>query len=382
MDNRMKSISFSKFRARIILLTATMVLAIVFSSSLAEAVRIKDIANIKGVRENQLVGYGLVVGLNGTGDDDDLKYTIQSLAALLQKMGVTVRAEDIESENVAAVMVTAILPPFARVGSQIDVMVSSIGDAENLQGGTLLFTPLQGADGEVYAIAQGAVSTGGFQAGGDAGGGIQKNFPTVGRVPGGAMIEKEIAFDFNQKKILTFILDQPDFTTASRMAKAINTAVNDRIAHTQDAATVEVRVPYKYRGNAVELATLIESLGVTPDMVSKVVINERTGTVIMGENVRISTVAIAHGNLSIEIKETEEVSQPLPFTRSGRTVVTPDSEVIVEEGRKPLFLVESGVSIGEVVRALNALGVSPRDLIAIFQALKAAGALQADLEII
>ena len=378
----MKSIFFSKFRTRIILLTATLVLAIVFCTSLAEAVRIKDIANIKGVRENQLVGYGLVVGLNGTGDDDDLKYTIQSLAALLQKMGVTVRAEDIESENVAAVMVTAILPPFARVGSQIDVMVSSIGDAENLQGGTLLFTPLKGANGQVYAIAQGAVSTGGFQTGGDAGGGVQKNFPTVGRVPGGAMIEKEIAFDFNHEKILTFVLDQPDFTTASRMAKAINTAVNDRIAYTQDAATVEVRVPYKYRGNAVELATLIESLGVTPDMVSKVVINERTGTVIMGENVRISTVAIAHGNLSIEIKETEDVSQPLPFSRSGRTVVTPDSEVIVEEGRKPLFLVESGVSIGEVVRALNALGVSPRDLISIFQALKAAGALQADLEII
>ncbi len=378
----MKSIFFSKFRTRIILLTATLVLAIVFCTSLAEAVRIKDIANIKGVRENQLVGYGLVVGLNGTGDDDDLKYTIQSLAALLQKMGVTVRAEDIESENVAAVMVTAILPPFARVGSQIDVMVSSIGDAENLQGGTLLFTPLKGANGQVYAIAQGAVSTGGFQTGGDAGGGVQKNFPTVGRVPGGAMIEKEIAFDFNHEKILTFVLDQPDFTTASRMAKAINTAVNDRIAYTQDAATVEVRVPYKYRGIAVELATLIESLGVTPDMVSKVVINERTGTVIMGENVRISTVAIAHGNLSIEIKETEDVSQPLPFSRSGRTVVTPDSEVIVEEGRKPLFLVESGVSIGEVVRALNALGVSPRDLISIFQALKAAGALQADLEII
>ena len=378
----MKSISFAQFRKPIFMLTATLLLAIVFSSSLAEAVRIKDIANIKGVRENQLVGYGLVVGLNGTGDDDDLKYTIQSLAALLQKMGVTVRAEDIESENVAAVMVTATLPPFARVGSQIDVLVSSIGDAENLQGGTLLFTPLKAADGQVYAIAQGPVSTGGFDAGGAAGGGVQKNFPTVGRVPGGALIEKEIAYDFNGKKILTFVLDQPDFTTASRMAKAINAAVNDRIARTQDAATVEVRVPYKYRGNVVELATLIESLGVTPDTVSKVVINERTGTVIMGENVRISTVAIAHGNLSIQIKETEDVSQPLPFSRGGQTVVTPDSDVIVEEGKKPLFLVESGVSIGEVVRALNALGVSPRDLIAIFQALKAAGALQADLEII
>ncbi len=378
----MKRIQLAKFRNRSFVPAGIMVLVIVLSSTLAQAVRIKDIANIKGVRQNQLVGYGLIVGLNGTGDNDDLKYTIQSLAAMLQKMGVTVRAEDIESENVAAVMVTAVLPPFARVGNQIDVLVSSIGDAENLQGGTLLFTPLKAADGQVYAIAQGPVSTGGFDAGGAAGGGVQKNFPTVGRVPGGALIEKEIAYDFNGKKILTFVLDMPDFTTASRMAKAINAAVNDRIARTQDAATVEVRVPYKYRGNVVELATLIESLGVTPDTVSKVVINERTGTVIMGENVRISTVAIAHGNLSIQIKETEDVSQPLPFSRGGQTVVTPDSDVIVEEGKKPIFLVESGVSIGEVVRALNALGVSPRDLIAIFQALKAAGALQADLEII
>lgn len=378
----MKPIPFAKFQKRTSIIVGIMVLAIMLSSTLAEAVRIKDIANIKGVRQNQLVGYGLIVGLNGTGDNDDLKYTIQSLAAMLQKMGVTVRVEDIESKNVAAVIVTAVLPPFARVGSQIDVLVSSIGDAENLQGGTLLLTPLKAADGQVYAVAQGPVSTGGFQAGGEAGGGVQKNFPTVARLPGGALIEKEIHFDFNHKSILTFVLDHPDFTTASRMAKAINAAVNDRIAHTQDAATVEVTVPNKYRGNAVELATLIESLGVTPDSISKVVINERTGTVIMGENVRISTVAIAHGNLSIQINETEDVSQPLPFSRSGRTVVTPNSDVIVEEGRKPIFLVESGVSIGEVVRALNALGVSPRDLIAIFQALKAAGALQAELEII
>jgi flagellar P-ring protein precursor FlgI len=382
MGKRMKQLRLNKFRKRTWVPFGVVLLVMVLSSTLAHAVRIKDIANIKGVRQNQLVGYGLIVGLNGTGDDDDLKYTIQSLAAMLQKMGVTVRAEDIESENVAAVMVTAVLPAFARVGTPIDVLVSSIGDAENLQGGTLLFTPLKAADGQVYAIAQGPVSTGGFQTGGEAGGGVQKNFPTVGRVPGGALIEKEIALDFNQKKILTFVLNQPDFTTASRMAGAINAAANDHIARTQDAATVEVRVPHKYRGNVVELATLIESLGVTPDTVSKVVINERTGTVIMGENVRISTVAIAHGNLSIEIKETEEVSQPLPFSRGGRTVVTPDSDVIVEEGKKPLFLVESGVSIGEVVRALNALGVSPRDLIAIFQALKAAGALQAELEII
>jgi flagellar P-ring protein precursor FlgI len=378
----MKKLRFTNFFRRTLIRTTVIILAMIVFCVQGNAVRIKDIANIKGVRQNQLVGYGLVVGLNGTGDDDDLKYTIQSLAAMLQKMGVTVRAEDIESENVAAVMVTAELPPFARVGSQIDVLVSSIGDADNLQGGTLLFTPLKGADGQVYAIAQGPVSTGGFGAGGSAGGGVQKNFPTVGRVPGGASIENEIAIDFNRKKMLTFVLHHADFTTASRITQAINAAANAPIARTQDAATVEVNVPPKYQGNVVELATLIENLGVTPDAISKVVINERTGTVIMGENVRISTVAIAHGNLSIQIKETENVSQPLPFSRGGQTVVTPDSDVFVEEGKNPIFLVESGVSIGEVVGALNALGVSPRDLIAIFQALKAAGALQAELEII
>ena len=226
------------------------------------------------------------------------------------------------------------------------------------------------------------MSTGGFAAGGAAGGGVQKNFPTVGRVPNGALIEKEIAVDFNRKEMLTFMLHQPDFTTASRMAQAINIALQDQLARTQDAGTIEVAVPQKYRGHTVELVTLIENLGVTPDTVSKVVVNERTGTVIMGENVRISTVAIAHGNLSIQIKENQDVSQPLPFSTRGETVVTPDSEVYVREGKNPIYLVKSGVSIGEMVKALNVLGVSPRDLIAIFQALKAAGALQAELEII
>lgn len=351
-------------------------------SGQAHGVRIKDIADVKGVRQNQLVGYGLVVGLNGTGDSKDAIFTIQSFASMLERMGVTVRPEDIEVDNVAAVMVTADLPAFARTGSRIDVLVSSIGDAENLQGGTLLFTPLKGADGQVYAIAQGPVSTGGFSAGGDSGSGVQKNFPTVGRAVNGGIIEKEIASNFNNNQSLTLNLHRADFTTASRVAKAINIAFYDQIARTHDAGTIEVQVPEKYRGDTVALVTMIERLGVTPDVVSKVVINERTGTVIMGEGVRISTIAIAHGNLSIEIKENQNVSQPLPFSRSGRTVVTPDSEVLVQEGKNPIFLVESGVSIGEVVKALNALGVSPRDLIAIFQALKAAGALQAELEII
>ncbi|MCK4985592.1 MAG: flagellar basal body P-ring protein FlgI [Desulfobacterales bacterium] len=349
----------------------------------AHAVRIKDIVDIKGVRENQLVGYGLVVGLEGTGDSDDALFTIQSLASLLEKMGVTVQPADIEDvENVAAVMVTTDLPPFASLGSRIDVLVSSIGDAENLQGGTLLFTPLKGADGKVYAIAQGPVSTGGFAVSGNSGDQVQKNFPTVGRVVGGALVEKEIHSDFNEKDSLTLALHKPDFTTASRVAQAINRAFYSQLAQTDNAGSIRVSVPENYLGNTVQFVTMIESLGVTPDMVSKVVVNERTGTVVMGENVRIATVGIAHGNLSIQINESQDVSQPLPFSRGGRTVVTPESEIVVEEGKNPIFLVESGVSIGELVKALNALGVSPRDLIAIFQALKAAGALQAELEII
>jgi flagellar P-ring protein precursor FlgI len=349
----------------------------------ANAVRIKDIADIKGVRQNQLVGYGLVVGLEGTGDSDDSMFTIQSLASLLEKMGVTVQPDDIDDvENVAAVMVTTDLPPFASLGSRIDVLVSSIGDAENLQGGTLLFTPLKGADGSVYAVAQGPVSTGGFAVSGNSGDQVQKNFPTVGRVVGGGLVEKEIHSNFNQKKSLTLALHDPDFTTASRVAQAINRAFYSQLAQTENAGSICVSVPENYLGNTVQFVTLVESLGVTPDMVSKVVVNERTGTVIMGENVRIATIAIAHGNLSIQIDESQNVSQPLPFSRGGQTVVTPESDIVVQEGKNPIFLVESGVSIGELVKALNALGVSPRDLIAIFQALKAAGALQAELEVI
>ncbi len=374
-----KLLNQMKNKTAALILTTTIVF--IFSGQ-ALGVRIKDIADIKGVRQNQLVGYGLVVGLNGTGDSESTVFTLQSLASMLEKMGVTVQAEDIEVENVAAVMVTADLPSFARSGSRIDVLVSSIGDAENLQGGTLLFTPLKAADHQVYAVAQGPISTGGFVVGSASGSGVQKNFPTVGRVVNGALIEREIPNEFNQKQSLTLTLHSPDFTTSSRVARAINIAFYEQIARTHDAGTVEVKVPDKYMGNVVALVTMIESLGVTPDSVSKVIINERTGTVIMGENVRISTVAIAHGNLSIEIKEDPSVSQPLPFSPRGETVVTPDSDVLVQEGNNPIFLVNSGVSIAAVVKALNALGVSPRDLIAIFQALKAAGALQAELEII
>ena len=360
-------------------IVATVLLAV---TAELHAARIKDIAGFRGVRSNQLVGYGLVVGLAGSGDSDSTIFTLQSISSMLEKMGVTVKPEDIKVKNVAAVMVTADLPPFARMGSRLDALVNSIGDSKALQGGTLLMTPLKGADGQVYAVGQGPVSTGGFTVGANSGDKVQKNFTTVGRIVQGAVVEKEIPFNLNQKDTLTLALHQPDFTTATRMAEAINAGLLENAAFPQDSGTVQIAVPPKYLGNIAQLIASVEVLSVTPDNISRVVINERTGTVIMGESVRISTVAIAHGNLSVEIKTSFNVSQPMPFSGTGRTVVTPDTETSVKEGRAPIYVVPSGVSIGEVVKALNALGVSPRDLISIFQALKAAGALQADLEII
>jgi flagellar P-ring protein FlgI len=345
------------------------------------AVRIKDIADIDGVRDNQLVGYGLIVGLDGTGDGKKSLFTVQSMVSMLEKMGISVNAGDIAVSNVAAVMVTAELPPFAKAGGRIDVLVNSIGDAKNLQGGTLLMTPLKAANGQVYAVAQGPVNTGGFAAAG-AGGSVQKNFPTVGRVIGGALVEREVNINLNSRKDLMLSLRQPDFTTVTRMTDAINALFYDRVAAAQDAGTVQVKVPMAYLGNIVGLVAMIEKLEVKPDITAKVVINERTGTVVMGESVRISTIAIAHGNLSIVIKESPQVSQPLPFSENGETVVTPDTNINVEEGESQLVLMPARASIGDVVNALNALGVSPRDLIAIFQAIKAAGALQAELEVI
>ncbi len=347
--------------------------------SAGNAARIKDIADIKGVRQNQLVGYGLIVGLDGTGDGKKAEFTIQSMARMLEKMGMAVNPGDIDVANVAAVMITANLPPFARIGSRIDVLVSSIGNASSLRGGTLLFTPLKAADGNVYAVAQGPVSTGGFSASG-AGGSVQKNFPTVGRIVSGALIEKEIPFNLNTKENLTLVLRNPDFTTVSRLVDSINNVLLNHGAIAPDAGTVEIKIPEEYKGRIVKLVSMIEKINVNPDTNAKVVINERTGTVVMGNDVRISTVAIAHGNLSIEIKESSKVSQPLPFS-SGKTTTTPNTDIAIKEEARRLVLMESGVSIGEVVRALNALGVSPRDLIAIFQAIKVAGALQAKLEI-
>jgi flagellar P-ring protein precursor FlgI len=343
----------------------------------AQAVRLKDIAEIGGVRKNQLVGYGLVVGLDGTGDGKKSVFTMQSMASMLEKMGVTVDRGDIQVKNVAAVMVTADLPPR---GNRLDVLVSSIGDAKNLQGGTLMLTSLKGVDGRIYAVAQGPVNTGGFGAGGAASS-VTKNFPTVGRVLSGAIVEREVPNTFSSRESLLFSLHNPDFNTAERVVKAINAQFAEPLARAEDAGTIKVNIPQQYAGNTVPLLASLSTLEVDPDTDARVVINERTGTVVMGASVRISTIAIAHGNLSIIVREDPNVSQPLPFSE-GQTAVTPSTQVDVREEANQLMVVPQGVSIGDVVNALNALGVTPRDLIAIFQAIKAAGALQADLEVI
>lgn len=369
---------FKKTSQAIVGLAALLIAAVLWHQALYAA-RIKDIAGLEGVRENQLVGYGLVVGLEGTGDGKKSRFTIQSMGSMLERLGMTINPKDITMGNVAAVMVTADLPPFAKPGTRIDVLVSSIGDAKTLYGGTLLFAPLKGADGNIYAVAQGPVSIGGFSAGGE-GGRVQKNFPTVGRVVGGALIEREVPTSFSQKRMLVLGIRNPDFTTASRMVEAINQAFKGRIAFAPNSGAVNVEIPPEYREEPVSFVTALENLEITPDTIARVVINERTGTVVAGENVRISTVAIAHGNLSIEVRETKEVSQPLPFSQ-GQTTVTPSTDLSVTEGKSQLFVVRSGATIGDLVKGLNALGVSPRDLIVIFQAIKAAGGLNAELEV-
>lgn len=346
----------------------------------AEAVRIKDIAEIEGVRSNKLVNYGLVIGLDGTGDKTGTEFTIQSLVSMLERMGIKVDRSKVKVENVAAVMVTADLPPFSRAGTRIDALVSSLGDAESLQGGTLVMTPLKGPDGLVYAMAQGPVSLGGGFAASGAAASVQKNHPTVGRIVNGALIEREVPLQFRNKREININLRQPDFTTALRLAETVNSDLGGKFATPLNGGTIRVEMPPKYPGDIVKLVASIEKLDVTPDRVAKVVFDEKTGTVVIGENVRISAVAISHGNLSIVIKESPEVSQPLPFSE-GETVVTPDTQLTVKEEKASVILMPEGVNIQEIVNGLNAIGVSPRDLIAIFQALKEAGALQAELKI-
>ena len=350
----------------------------------ASSARIKDIVEIEGVRDNQLIGYGLVVGLDGTGDSlNSSPFTQQSLVAMLERLGVNVRDQNISTDNVAAVMVTASLPAFGTQGARIDVSVSSLGNAESLLGGTLLVTPLMGADGEVYAVAQGPLTVGGFSAGGE-GTEVTKGVPTTARISSGAIIEREIPFQFADQKMLKLALRNPDFTTAKRIAAAVNSFIKAPVAKVNDPNTVQISLAGIQDGRSmVDLITDIEQLYITTDQVARVVVDEASGIIVMGSDVRISTVAIAQGNLTIRITETPLVSQPEALSEVGTTEVVPRTDVQVDEDKdKKLAVFESGVSLQELVQNLNALGIGPRDMIAILQSIKAAGALQAEIEVL
>ncbi len=382
--------------------------------SMARAERLKDLANLVGARNNQLLGYGLVMGLPNTGDDSFSGVGQQSVQTMLRHLGVNIDSRQLLMRNVAVVMVTADLPAFVGPGQRFDVTVSSMGNARSLEGGTLVATPLKGQDLRVYAVAQGPLSVGGFYFSGLSGSRMQKNLTTVGRIPNGAVVEREVPMEMPQGS-LAISLHAPDFTTAVRVASAIETRLkavvlanpqgpvvaaavdpnaaqnpnkvanipvdpNAPWAAARDSGTILVRVPDYFNGRVAALVAELEMLDVMPDIPNRVVINERTGTVVLGEGVRLSAVAIAHGGLSIEVRETPQVSQPSAFGR-GRTVVTPQSQVSAQESYKPMQELAAGASLGDVVKALNTLGVAPRDLVAILQALKSAGALRAELEI-
>ena len=345
--------------------------------------RIKDIVDFEGVRDNLLVGYGLVVGLNGTGDGlGSAIFTKESLIGMLERLGVNARDNSLDTKNVAAVMVTAKLPPFLRQGSNIDITVSSLGDATNLLGGTLLVTPLLAADGEVYAVAQGNLQVGGFSAQGDAASTV-KGVPTSARIPNGAIIEREVPFKLASLKRVRLSLRNPDFTTARRISRAVNAFVGLPASRVTDPATVEVVIPDNYKNQVIDLLTDIEQLLVEPDQIAKIVIDEQSGIIVMGENVRISTVAIAQGNLTIRITENPEVSQPLPFSNTGTTTEVPRTKIeVTEDEDKKLTLLANSVTLQELVNGINALGIGPRDMISILQAIKAAGAMQAEIEVL
>ncbi len=355
---------------------------LLFAVAASGATRVKELASIEGVRDNQLIGYGLVVGLAGTGDRRQTVFSAQSLANLLQRMGVSVSPSAIQVSNTAAVMLTATLPPFAQPGARLDVTAAAIGDAKNLQGGLLLLTPLKGADGQVYAAAQGSVVTGGFSAGG-AGANQTMNHPTAGRVPGGAIIERGAPSPAPSSKI-RLQLRQADFTTAARIAAVINKKFGvdgSIVAKAESSGAVAVQAPASYATRPVEFVSEMESLTVETDRLAKIVVNERTGTIAMGKEVKIAPVAILHGSLTVEIENNFLVSQPSALA-SGETMVVPKSTVGVKEERARNISLKNGASVDELVRALMAIGSTPRDIIAILQSLKAAGALEAELEII
>lgn len=356
--------------------------AILFTPPAMGSSRIKDIADFEGIRDNPLIGYGLVVGLNGTGDNiSSMAFTEESLIGMLERLGVNTRDGKIKSKNIAAVMVTGNLPPFARQGTRIDVTISALGDAKSLQGGVLLVTPMLGADGEVYALAQGQVAIAGFSAEGNAQS-VVKGVPTSGRIANGAIIEREIPFDFHKQDSIKISLRNPDFTTASRVAGAINSYLGAVSAKTLDSATIKLDLPITKKDRLIQVLTDIEQLRIQPDQTAKVIIDEKSGIIVIGENVRINPIAIAQGNLTIRVTETPQVSQPAPFSMTGETVVVPRTDIEVDEGSENrLNILKAGVSLQELVDGLNALGVGPRDMISILQAVKAAGALQAEIEV-
>jgi len=351
------------------------------SAAFAGGARIKDIAVVSGARDNQLVGYGLVVGLAGDGDKNPIQ-TVQTLANILQRYGLTVPVATLSAKNVAVVMVTADIPAFKKPGTKLDVTVSSMGDAKSIQGGVLIQTPLLGANGNVYAVAQGALSLGAVSAGVDGGGGasIQKNHPTVGKIADGALVEKEIPAEIVSDHHVELLLREPDFTSAARMAAAINEKFTNT-SQALDSTTVRVRVPEDLEASPVDFIAQLEMVEVYPDVPARIVINERTGTIVATSRIRIASCAVSHGNLTISITSTQDVSQPGAFSRTGQTIVSPRTETKVKEEKSAMVALPELPTVEKVASALNSLGVTPRDMMSMFQAMKEAGALQAELVI-
>lgn len=371
-------------KAMVVVLAAVLTAVVIIGTALflpgdASAARLKDISSFSGVRTNELVGYGLVVGLSGTGDGTSSTFTMRSMANMLEKMGVEANPDNLKPKNVAAVMVTAKLPVSAKPGSPLDITVSSLGDAKSLLGGILLVTPLKGLDGRVYAVAQGSLTIGGFTIAGEAAT-AQKNIATVGRIPNGAIVERGVPFKFNNQERMTLNLSVRDFGTTMQVVNKINASMGGEFATALDVSTVELTLPDQFKGNMVPLMASLENLDISPDGKARVIVDEKTGTVVLGQDVRLSKVAVAHGNLQIVVAESQNVSQPGPFS-DGTTVVTPQTDLAVDEQNKPLMLME-GATLQELVDGLNSIGAAPRDLISIIRALKAAGSLHAEVEVI
>ena len=376
-------------RTRTFLMTTAVCAGLIMGSAsltgtaYAATVRIKDIVDIEGVRDNMLIGYGLVMGLNGTGDSlNNSPFTERSLTAMLERLGINVRGENINTGNVAAVIVTATLPPFKNQGSRIDVSISTMGDSSSLQGGTLLVTPLMGADGSVYAVAQGGLITSSISASGQAGS-VTTNIPTSARIPNGAIVEKEIEFNLSDLNVVRLSLRNPDFTTARRIAQRINARFGQGTADAENPASVRIKKSGNYtKKSIVELLTDLEQLEILPDQTARIVIDERSGVIVIGKNVSISTVAVAQGDLTVKITEEAQVSQPNAFSENGETTIVPRTNIAINEsGVAEMAVVEGGITLQDLVTSLNALGIAPRDVITILQAIKAAGALQAEIEV-